>query len=199
MPCDSDSYQRCLTRRWQCVKGFSSSWWHTDSACLRRTGSPETSQLWPSSAASLQPWEKPCDTERLSHRVHLINKLCHWFQQRRRAPHAHQMTAAETLILTFGIILEASKWCGCFQCVFREHRCLIQKTLIVVTKRHNVAIKWDTHSMYLVQYFILLVRNFPRVAKAGGVLGHNSTHCGEVICGTKTQIGYWGTAKVCEH
>lgn len=107
--------------------------------------------------------------------------------------------AAETLILTFRIILEASKWCGCIQCVFIEHICLIQKTLIVVTKRHNVAMEWDTHSVYSVQYFIPLVRNFPRVAKAGGVLGHNSTHCGEVICGTKTQIGYWGTAKVCEH
>lgn len=44
--------------------------------------------------------------------------------------------------------------------------------------------------MHAVQYFILLVRNFPGVAEAGGVLGHSSTHCGEIIYGTKTQVGY---------
>lgn len=49
-------YEGCLTLWWQRLKGSSSSLWHVTSACLRRSASAETSQLWPSSAASLQPW-----------------------------------------------------------------------------------------------------------------------------------------------
>lgn len=53
---------------------------------------------------------------------------------------------------------------------------------IVETKNKNA------HSVYTVAYFILLVRNFPWVSKAGSILGHSSTHCGEIIFWTKTKI-----------
>lgn len=54
------------------------------------------------------------------------------------------------------------------------------------------------NSVQLVWYLVLLVRNFPGVAKAGSILGHCSTHCGKIICITKTQIYKVMQTKICE-
>lgn len=76
-----------------------------------------------------------------------------------------------------------------FLCVSqKEIMCEMDKGAMVMSWQNNYPKKDCVSKAWDIQYFILLVRNFPWVSKAGSILGHSSGHCSEIICGRKTQI-----------
>lgn len=89
---------------------------------------------------------------------------------------------------------------GCRSCDRAQlHRCSpegttghrgtqFQSAYVSATEALTLHKTFNTHSVCSMHYFILLVRNFPWVAKTGGVLGDSSSHCREIVYGTKTEI-----------
>lgn len=82
----------------------------------------------------------------------------------------------------------------------QPHRCIPEGSarwlfwILHETKTSNVSLN-DIYLVFLVLYRVLLVRNFPWVAKTGSILGHSPTHCGKIICITKTQTRKVNTCK----